>query len=79
MPTLGAYFVLGSLTSVAALAGQVTSGVLLSTRGAVVVPDRRLRAVRRPARRALDDGWTRTAVLAVAAASAVLLIVRSLI
>jgi len=27
MPTLGAYFVLGSLTSVAALAGQVTSGV----------------------------------------------------
>nr|MDQ3988745.1 sulfite exporter TauE/SafE family protein [Actinomycetota bacterium] len=32
-----------------------------------------------PARRVLDDGWTRTAVLTVAGASAVLLIAQSLI
>jgi uncharacterized membrane protein YfcA len=78
--TLGAYFVLGSLTSVAALAGagQVTSGVLLST--AALLPFLIVGFVLSgPARRVLDDGWTRTAVLAVAAASAVLLIARSLI
>ena len=78
--TMGAYFVLGSLTSVAALAGagQVTSGVLLST--AALVPFLIVGFVLSgPARRVLDDGWTRTAVLGVAGASAVLLIARSLI
>jgi len=78
--TMSAYFVLGSLTSVAALAGagQVTSDVLLST--AALLPFVIVGFVLSgPARRVLDDGRTRTAVLGVAAASAVLLIARSLI
>ena len=59
-------------------AGQVTSGVLLST--AALLPFLIVGFVLSgPARRVLDDGWTRTAVLTVAAASAVLLIARSLI
>ena len=78
--TMSAYFVLGSLTSVAALAGagQVTSGLLLST--VVLVPFLIVGFVLSGSvRRVLDDGWTRTAVLGVAGASAVLLIARSLI
>lgn len=76
--TMGAYFVLSSLTSVAALAlaGEVTGGALASTAllapflvGGFVLSG--------PARRVLDNGWTRTAVLTVAAASALLLIGRS--
>ncbi|MGH4013298.1 MAG: sulfite exporter TauE/SafE family protein [Pseudonocardiaceae bacterium] len=78
--TLGAYFVLGSVTSIAALAaaGQVTSASLLST--AQLTPFLLAGfALSGPARRFLDHGWTRHAVLTVAAASAALLIARSLV
>jgi uncharacterized protein len=78
--TLSAYFVLGSVTSLAALAaaGQVTSEQLVST--ALLAPFLLVGFVLSgPARQVLDNGWTRRAVLAVAAASAVLLIGRALL
>lgn len=73
--TLSAYFVLGSVMSIAALAaaGQVTSESLAST--ALLTPFLLAGfALSGPARQVLDKGWTRRAVLAVATASAVLLI-----
>lgn len=73
--TIGAYFVLGSVTSIAALAaaGQVTSESLAST--VLLTPFMLVGfALSGPVRRVLDNGWTRSAVLAVAAASAALLI-----
>ncbi|HVE95937.1 MAG TPA: sulfite exporter TauE/SafE family protein [Pseudonocardiaceae bacterium] len=76
--TLSAYFVLGSVTSIAALAaaGQVTGGQLAST--ALLAPFLLVGfALSGPARRVLDNGWTRRVILAVAAASAVLLIGRA--
>ncbi|MGH3922074.1 MAG: TSUP family transporter [Pseudonocardiaceae bacterium] len=78
--TIGGYFVLGSLTSIAALAavGQVTSESLAST--ALLTPFLLAGfALSGPAGRILDRGWTRRAVLAVAAASAVLLIGRAVL
>ncbi len=78
--TIGGYFVLGSVTSIAALAavGQVTSESLAST--ALLTPFLLAGfALSGPARRVLDRGWTRRAVLAVAAASAVLLIGRAVL
>lgn len=78
--TMAAYFVLGSLTSVGALtaAGQVTSTALLST--ALLSPFLVGGfALSGPARRVLDAGRTRIAVLVVAAASAVLLVARSVL
>lgn len=78
--TIGAYFALGSVTSIAALAaaGQVTGAALLSA--AQLTPFLLAGfALSGPARLVLDRGWTRHAVLAVAAASAVLLIGRSLL
>lgn len=75
--TLGGYFVLGSVTSIIALAaaGQVTGGSL--TRTALLVPFVLVGfALSGSAHRVLDNGWTRRAVLAVAAASAILLIGR---
>lgn len=78
--TIGGYFVLGSVTSIAALAlaGQVTGDSLAKT--ALFVPFLLVGfAFSGPARRVLDNGWTRRAVLAVAATSAVLLIGRVLI
>ena len=76
--TLSAYFVLGSATSIAALAAadQVTGKQLAST--ALLAPFLLVGfALSGPARRVLDNGWTRRAVLVVAAASAVLLIGRA--
>lgn len=76
--TLGCYFILGSLTSVAALAaaGEVTAASLRNA--ALLTPFLIIGfLLSGPARRILDDGWTRTAVLAVAATSAALLILRS--
>lgn len=78
--TIGAYFVLGSVTSIAALAaaGQVTGAALISA--AQLAPF--LLAgflLSGPARHVLDKGWTRHAVLTVAAASAGLLVGRSLL
>jgi uncharacterized membrane protein YfcA len=78
--TIGGYFVLGSITSIAALAiaGQVTSHSLLST--AQLVPFLLVGfALSGPARTVLDNGWTRHAVLAVAAVSSVALIGRALL
>ncbi len=73
--TIGGYFVLGSVTSIAALAAadQVTSESLVSA--ALLIPFLLCGfALSGPARRVLDNGRTRWAVLAVAAASAVVLI-----
>lgn len=78
--TIGGYFVLGSVTSIAALAaaGQVTAESLTST--ALLTPFLLVGfALSGPVHRFLDSGWTRRAVLAVAAASAVLLIGRALL
>ncbi len=78
--TIAGYFVLGSVTSIAALAaaGQVTSESLMSA--ALLTPFLLVGfALSGPARQVLDNGWTRRAVLAVAAASAVLLIGRALL
>jgi hypothetical protein len=78
--TIGGYFVLGSVTSIAALAlaGQVTGESLTKTllfAPFLVVGF----ALSGPARRVLDNGWTRPAVLAVAALSAVLLLGRAVL
>jgi hypothetical protein len=65
------YFVLGSVISLAALAaaGQVTGESLGRT--AALAPFLLIGfALSGPARRVLDNGWTRRAVLSVAAASA---------
>ncbi len=73
--TMAAYFVLGSAVSVAALAmaGQVGTRQLMATM--VLTPFLVVGfALSGPACRVLDAGWTRRAVLAVAAGSAVLLI-----
>ena len=73
--TISGYFVLGSLASLTALAaaGQVTGESLTST--VVLMPFLLAGfALSGPARRVLDNGWTRRAVLAVAAVSAALLI-----
>ncbi|MGH3888923.1 MAG: TSUP family transporter [Pseudonocardiaceae bacterium] len=78
--TLSVYFVFGSVTSIAALAaaGQVPSGSLASA--ALLTPFLLAGfALSGPARRVLDNGWTRRAVLAVATASAVLLIGRAVL
>lgn len=78
--TIGAYFVLGSVTSIAALAaaGQVTGDALVSA--AELAPFLLSGfLLSGPARHVLDRGWTRHAVLAVAAASAVLLIGRTVL
>ena len=78
--TIGGYFVLGSVISIAALAaaGQVTSGSLVNT--VLLTPFLLVGfALSGPVRRVLDNGWTRRAVLAVAAASATLLIGRVLL
>lgn len=75
--TLSAYFVLGSVMSIAALAaaGQVTGDQLAGT--VFLLPFLLAGfALSGPARRVLDNGRTRQAVLAVAAASAILLIGR---
>jgi uncharacterized protein len=75
--TIGGYFVLGSVISLAALAaaGQVTGESLGST--AVLAPFLLAGFVLSgPARRVLDNGRTRRAVLAVAAVSAALLLGR---
>jgi uncharacterized protein len=73
--TMGGYFVLGSLTSLIALAvaGQVTTASLA---GAALLAPFLLAGfvLSTPARRVLDNGWTRHVVLTVAAASAALLI-----
>jgi uncharacterized protein len=75
--TISGYFVLGSVISLAALAaaGQVTGASMTST--AMLAPFLLAGfALSGPARRVLDNGWTRRAVLAVAAVSAVLLVGR---
>lgn len=75
--TIGGYFVLGSVISLAALAaaGQVSGESLVRT--AVLAPFLLAGfALSGPARRMLDNGWTRHAVLAVAAVSATLLLGR---
>jgi uncharacterized protein len=78
--TIGGYFVLGSVTSIAALtlAGQVTGESL--AKAALFAPFLLVGfALSGPARRVLDNGWTRPAVLAVAALSALLLLGRALL
>jgi len=77
---VGGYFVLGSVTSIIALAaaGQVTGESLART--VLLTPFLLIGfALSGPARRLLDNGWTRGAVLAVSAASGVLLIGRVLL
>ncbi|MGH3882577.1 MAG: hypothetical protein ACRDRC_04110 [Pseudonocardiaceae bacterium] len=74
---LGAALAVMAATSIAALAaaGQVTRESLASA--ALLTPFLLAGfALSGPARRVLDNGWTRRAVLAVAAASAALLIGR---
>jgi uncharacterized membrane protein YfcA len=78
--TIGGYFVLGSVTSIAALAlaGQVTGESL--TKAVIFIPFLLVGfALSGPARRVLDNGWTRPAVLGVAALSALLLLGRVLL
>lgn len=75
--TIGGYFVLGSVISLAALAaaGQVTGESL--RRAAVLTPFLLAGfALSGPARQVLDKGWTRRGVLAVAALSSALLLGR---
>jgi uncharacterized membrane protein YfcA len=78
--TIGGYFVLGSIISLVALAaaGQVTGESLSKT--VVLVPFLLVGfALSGPAGRVLDNGWTRRAVLAVAAVSAALLLGRQVL
>lgn len=75
--TIGGYFLLGSVISLAALAaaGQVTGQSL--TRTAVLVPFLLAGfALSGPVRRVFDNGWTRRGVLGVAALGAALLLGR---
>lgn len=77
--TLGAYFMLGTLTSVAGLSigGQLNGPALLHS--VVLVPFLLVGfALSGPLRAILDRGATRPSILAVAAISAVALIVHSL-
>lgn len=78
--TLGAYFAIGTVVSLAGLAmvGEVTTQA--AVHGLVLTPFLGLGfALSGPARRVLDRGRTRTAVLTVAGTSAALLIGRALI
>jgi uncharacterized membrane protein YfcA len=78
--TMGAYFVLGSVTSVIglAVAGAVTTAGLLT--GAALIPFMLAGfLLSGPARRLLDNGWIRPAVLLVASLSAAVLLVRALL
>jgi hypothetical protein len=76
--TLAAYFVAGSLLSLAGLlvGGQVTADAVAAA--AVMVPFLIAGfALSSPARRLLDRGWTRPVVLALAAAGALALLART--
>ncbi|WP_308194495.1 sulfite exporter TauE/SafE family protein [Pseudonocardia kujensis] len=76
--TLGAYFALGTLLSLGVLAagGQVDGARLLQ--GVVLVPFMAAGfLLSNPLRRILDRGWTRPAVLGLAAATAVALLVQA--
>jgi uncharacterized membrane protein YfcA len=76
--TLGAYFGLGTLLSLAVLAlgGQVDGAHLLQ--GAVLIPFMAVGfLLSNPLRRILDRGWTRPAVLGLAAVAAVALLVQA--
>lgn len=76
--TLAAYFVVGSLLSLAGLlvGGQVGADALGAA--AVMVPFLIAGfALSTPARRLLDRGWTRPAVLAIAAGGALALLVQT--
>jgi uncharacterized protein len=75
--TLGAYFGLGTILSLAilAIAEQVDGGLL---RGVALIPCMVAGFLASgPARRYLDRGWTRPAVLGLSAASAVALLVQA--
>jgi uncharacterized membrane protein YfcA len=76
--TLGAYFGLGTLLSLAVLAagGQVDGAHLLQ--GVVLIPFMAAGfLLSNPLRRILDRGWTRPAVLGLAAVTAVALLVQA--
>jgi uncharacterized protein len=76
--TLAAYFTLGAVLSIAALAvaGQVTGDGLLTA--ALLLPFMAAGfAASGPARRLLDSGWTRRAVVGLAVASALVLLVQT--
>jgi uncharacterized protein len=76
--TLAAYFAAGSALSLAGLlvGGQITGDALRAA--ALMVPFMIVGfALSNPARRLLDQGWTRPAVLAVAAAGALALLARA--
>lgn len=78
--TMGAYFVLGSVISLLglAVAGAITAAGVLA--GLALAPFMLAGfLVSGPARRVLDRGWIRPAVLAVAAASAIVLLFRALL
>jgi uncharacterized protein len=76
--TLAAYFSAGTLLSLAALAlaGQVT-GPALGAGALLLAPMLAGFALSGPARRLLDRGWVRPAVVGLAAAGAVALLVRA--
>ncbi|MBW0091898.1 sulfite exporter TauE/SafE family protein [Pseudonocardia sp. KRD-184] len=76
--TLAAYFTAGTLLSIAALAvgGQVDGADLLAG-GLLVVPMLAGFALSGPARPLLDRGWTRPAVVTLAAAGALALLVQA--
>lgn len=78
--TLAAYFTAGTLLSIGALAlaGQVTAGALLAG-AALLVPMLAGFALSGPARPLLDRGWTRPAVVGLAATGALALLVQSAI
>ncbi len=78
--TLAAYFTVGTLLSIAGLAlgGQVT-GAALGAGAFLLVPMLAGFALSGPARRLLDRGWTRPAVIGLAAAGAVTLLVQAAI
>jgi uncharacterized protein len=76
--TLAAYFTAGTVLSLAALAlaGEVT-GDALRHGALLLVPMAAGFALSGPARRLLDRGWTRPAVVGLAVAGAVALLVRA--
>lgn len=76
--TLAAYFTAGTLLSLAALAlaGQVTADAL-GAGALLLVPTAAGFALSGPARRLLDRGWVRPAVVGLAATGAVALLVRA--
>lgn len=78
--TLGAYFTAGSLVSLAALAasGEFTGDAVRAA--AVLLPFMIVGfALSSPARRVLDRGWIRPAVLGLATAGALALLVRAVL